>query len=89
MPDPTSRLNHLANQTGRALYGFAVITLGLCVQLLGLGISEYGGTMRVLFVLGLTLVGIALPLTMIAMGRQLRAAAEASPPRFPREATHP
>ena len=76
MPDPTTRLNHLANQTGKALYGFAVIAFGLCVQLLARGASDYTGTMQVLFIVGTTGVGIGFPVTMIAMGHQLRAAAK-------------
>lgn len=77
--DPTTRLNHLANQTGKALYAFAVLALGLCDQLLARGVSDYTGTMQVLFVLGVTTVGIGLPVTMIAMGHQLRAAAKLPP----------
>lgn len=74
--DPTTRLNHLANQTGKALYAFAILAFGLCAQLLAHAVSDYTGTMQALFVLGVFTVGIGLPVTMIAMGHQLRAAAK-------------
>lgn len=72
----TTRLNHLANQTGKALYAFAVLAFGLSAQLLARAVSDSTATMQALFVLGVATVGIGLPVTMIAMGRRLRAAAK-------------
>jgi len=85
MPDSPDRLRTLARRTGFCLYCFAVITLGLAVQVFTNGVDRYAGTIQVLFMLGIGLSGIFLPMTMILMGSQLRAAARecASRPHSP------